>query len=153
MGAFNDNLKHYRGIKGLSGREFSELLEIGYSTYMNYENRKVQPPFEILCKMADILGVTTDILLGRTVKDDYSIPKQAGYMDKSFEKEEKELLLDIQKFYWGYLQEYMAREDADMSTVNIGIGLLRGLIYISTKFHSDRSVGPSIIPSSLSQGM
>lgn len=83
-------------------------------------------------------------------------PSGAGkgvYMDKSFEKEEKELLLDIQKFYWGYLQEYMAREDADISAVNMGIGLLRGLIYISTKFHSDRSVGPSIIPSSLSQGM
>ena len=79
--------------------------------------------------------------------------KKGAYMDKSFEKEEKELLLDIQKFYWEYLQEYMAREDADISTVNMGIGLLRGLIYISTKFHSDRSVGPSIIPSSLSQGM
>ena len=75
------------------------------------------------------------------------------HMDKTFEKEEKELLLEIQKFYWEYLQEYMAREDADISTVNMGIGLLRGLIYISTKFHSDRSVGPSIIPSSLSQGM
>ena len=79
--------------------------------------------------------------------------RKGVYMDKTFEKEEKELLLEIQKFYWGYLQEYMAREDADISTVNIGIGLLRGLIYISTKFHSDRSVGPSIIPSSLSQGM
>ena len=79
--------------------------------------------------------------------------RKGVYMDKTFEKEEKELLLEIQKFYWEYLQEYMAREDADISTVNMGIGLLRGLIYISTKFHSDRSVGPSIIPSSLSQGM
>lgn len=74
-------------------------------------------------------------------------------MDKTFEKEEKELLLEIQKFYWEYLQEYMVREDADISAVNMGIGLLRGLIYISTKFHSDRFVGPSIIPSNLSQGM
>ena len=82
MGVFNNNLKHYRKVKGLSGREFSELLEIGYSTYMNYENRGNQPPFEILCKMADILGVTTDILIGRTVKDDYSILKQAGYIVK-----------------------------------------------------------------------
>ena len=61
-------------------------------------------------------------------------------MDKSFEKEEKELLLDIQKFYWEYLQEYMAREDADISTVNIGIGLLRGLIYISTKFQFEKEI-------------
>lgn len=61
-------------------------------------------------------------------------------MDKSFEKEEKELLLDIQKFYWEYLQEYMAREDADISTVNMGIGLLRGLIYISTKFQFEKEI-------------
>lgn len=78
---------------------------------------------------------------------------KGAYMDKSFEKEEKELLLEIQKFYWGYLQKYMAQEEADISAVNMGIGLLRGLIYISTKFHSDKSVGPSIIPSSISQGM
>ena len=80
MGVFNNNLKHYRKRKGLSGREFSELLGIGYSTYMNYENRGNQPPFEILCKMADILGVTTDILIGHTAQDDYSILKQAGYI-------------------------------------------------------------------------
>lgn len=80
MGVFNNNLKHYRKRKGLSGREFSELLGIGYSTYMNYENRGNQPPFEILCKMADILGVTTDILIGRTMQEEYSILKQAGYI-------------------------------------------------------------------------
>lgn len=82
MGVFNNNLKHYRKRKGLSGREFSELLGIGYSTYMNYENRGNQPPFEILCKMSDILGVTTDILIGHTAQDDYSILKQAGYIVK-----------------------------------------------------------------------
>lgn len=80
MGVFNNNLKHYRKRKGLSGREFSELLGIGYSTYMNYENRGNQPPFEILCKMADILGVTTDILIGRTMQEEYSILKQSGYI-------------------------------------------------------------------------
>lgn len=65
MGVFNENLKHYRKNKGISGRELSQLLKISYSTYMNYENRKNQPPYEILCKIADILEVTTDNLLGR----------------------------------------------------------------------------------------
>lgn len=65
MGVFNENLKHYRKNKGISGRQLSQLLKISYSTYMNYENRENQPPYEILCKIADILEVTTDNLLGR----------------------------------------------------------------------------------------
>ena len=78
MNTFNKNLKHYRKLKGLSGRELSQLLQVAYSTYMNYENSKNQPSYEVLCKMADILGITTDMLLGREY-DYYQPIKQAGY--------------------------------------------------------------------------
>lgn len=78
MNTFNKNLKHYRKLKGFSGRELSQLLQVAYSTYMNYENSKNQPSYEVLCKMADILGVTTDMLLGREY-DYYQPIKQAGY--------------------------------------------------------------------------
>lgn len=78
MNTFNKNLKHYRKLKGFSGRELSQLLQVNYGAYQHYENRASQPPFDVLCKIADILGVTTDMLLGREY-DYYQPIKQAGY--------------------------------------------------------------------------
>ncbi len=67
--SFNKNLKHYRKLKGFSGLELSRLLHVAYSTYMNYENSKNQPSYEVLCKIADILQVSTDELLGHKLEE------------------------------------------------------------------------------------
>ena len=67
MGVFNENLKHYRKNKGISGRQLSQLLKISYSTYMNYENKKNQPSLQLVCKMSDLLNLSTDKLLGHEV--------------------------------------------------------------------------------------
>ncbi len=73
-----DNLRMYRQKLGISARKMAELLRVNYGAYQHYENRGNQPPYEVLCKMADILGVTTDMLLGREY-DYYQSIKQAGY--------------------------------------------------------------------------
>ncbi len=73
-----DNLRIYRQKLGISARKMAELLQVNYGAYQHYENRGNQPPYEVLCKMADILGVTTDMLLGREY-DYYQPIKQAGY--------------------------------------------------------------------------
>lgn len=75
---FKYNLRIYRQKLGISARKMAELLQVAYSTYINYENSRHQPSYEVLCKMADILGVTTDMLLGRDY-DYYQPIKQAGY--------------------------------------------------------------------------
>lgn len=86
-----DNLRYYRQKMGISAKKMSELLQVTYGAYQHYENRGNQPPLEVLCKMADILGVTTDTLLGRTANDKYSIIAQSGYTVKKIDTERIEI--------------------------------------------------------------
>lgn len=46
-------------------QEFCAAADISFSTYQNYESGKRVPTAEILVKLADFYGVTTDYLLGR----------------------------------------------------------------------------------------
>lgn len=69
MNTFNANLKKIRMETGIAGKKIAEKLGISYSAYMNYENRASQPPFDVLCKIADILQVSTDELLGHKLEN------------------------------------------------------------------------------------
>lgn len=62
---FNVNLKKYRKEKGLTATQFAELLGIKYLTYRNYEGGSTEPKYETLIKIADLLDVSLDELLGR----------------------------------------------------------------------------------------
>ena len=46
-------------------RDIADQLHIDRSTYSYYERGKTNPPLDILIKLADYFGVTTDYLLGR----------------------------------------------------------------------------------------
>lgn len=62
---FQDNLKKYREKAGYSSaKDFAKLLGVPYTTYMGYENKGSEPKYDLLIKIAEILGVTTDELLG-----------------------------------------------------------------------------------------
>jgi transcriptional regulator with XRE-family HTH domain len=63
---FNERLKEARTKKGLKGREMAELLGVSYSTYSKYESTERKPDIDMLARIADVLSVSTDYLLGRT---------------------------------------------------------------------------------------
>ncbi len=63
--AFQENLKYYRERAGYkSAKDFAKELGIVYQTYMGYENKNAEPKYDLLIRIADKLGVTTDELLG-----------------------------------------------------------------------------------------
>ncbi len=65
--SFQENLKYYRERAGYkSAKEFANTLGIPPNTYVGYEVRGREPKFDTLCKIADLLEVSTDDLLGRT---------------------------------------------------------------------------------------
>ncbi len=65
MPQFQENLKQIRIEKGFkTAKDFAAMLDIPYTTYINWENKGREPDFETLCKIADALHVTTDELLG-----------------------------------------------------------------------------------------
>lgn len=61
-----ERLCELRKKKGLTQEEFSALINISRPTYAQYEIDRRQPDYEILQRIADFHGVTTDYLLGRT---------------------------------------------------------------------------------------
>lgn len=63
--SFQENIKYYREKAGYSARSFAEKLNIPYTTYLAYEKTEREPKYSLLIKIADILNVSLDDLLGR----------------------------------------------------------------------------------------
>ena len=58
-------LRQWRKRLGYTQQEMADFLMVHRTTYTKYELGVVDPPLEVLCRMADLLGCTTDALLGR----------------------------------------------------------------------------------------
>lgn len=61
---FFENLKEARIASGLSQKEVAEQLGVAKSTYSLYESGRREPDVERIKKLAQILGVSSDALLG-----------------------------------------------------------------------------------------
>ena len=64
MEILQNRLTDLRLKEGLLQRDVADTLHIHRSTYSYYERGKTNPPLDILIKLADYFGVTTDYLLG-----------------------------------------------------------------------------------------
>lgn len=63
---FQENLRHYREKAGYTqSKDFAKVLGIPYPTYVGYESQGREPKYNTLKKIADLLNVSTDELLGR----------------------------------------------------------------------------------------
>lgn len=79
-----DVLKSLRKSNGFKTmQDFCEESGISFSTYQNYETGRRVPTVEILVKIADFYGVTTDYLLGRE-------PAPDPFADLNLNKESEE---------------------------------------------------------------
>lgn len=62
---FNKKLNEIRKSKGITAQQMADLLCINIRSYRAYESADRSPNIEILVKIADILDVSTDVLLCR----------------------------------------------------------------------------------------
>lgn len=62
---FGESLTEIRKSKGISRKDFAEQLEIPYTTLRNYETGQREPGHKLLIKMASLLSVSVDHLIGR----------------------------------------------------------------------------------------
>ncbi len=65
MEALNENIRALRLQTGMSQVELAEKIGVSKQCVSNWENDNVAPSVEMLMKLADLFGVTTDALLGR----------------------------------------------------------------------------------------
>lgn len=61
---FAERLRAAREKAGYSGKELAAALGIKYNSYMSYENQGKEPRQETLVKIAQLLHISTDELLG-----------------------------------------------------------------------------------------
>lgn len=61
---WNDKLKEARIEKGISQQETANRIGISRGCYSNYELGSREPPFEIIVKICNVLGISADYLLG-----------------------------------------------------------------------------------------
>ena len=58
-------LRQWRKKRRYTQQEMADFLMVHRTTYTRYELGVIDPPLEVLCRMADLMGCTTDALLGR----------------------------------------------------------------------------------------
>ena len=74
---FGERVSELRKDRGLKQKDLATQLNVAVSTVSNYETDSHEPDLENLCKIADLLGVSTDYLLGRTdIKIDINTLKE-----------------------------------------------------------------------------
>lgn len=64
MTEFATKLREIRKQRNLSGSQFAKMLGIAQTTYSSYETGKVEPTISTIAKIATVLNVSSDILLG-----------------------------------------------------------------------------------------
>lgn len=61
-----ENIRNLRIDGGYTQKQIAEYLHIKQNTYSQYEIGVLNYPVEVIIKLADFYGVSTDYLLGRT---------------------------------------------------------------------------------------
>jgi len=64
-----ENMRNVRRAKGLTMRELGERVGVAEVTISSYENGRREPPLDVLCKIADELDVSLDMLVRGKEKD------------------------------------------------------------------------------------
>lgn len=79
MNIFGENLKKHRIMLGLSQKEFGQLLELKQTTIANYENGLRFPKGDNLQKIAFLLNVSIDMLIGNKEKGQVVVTSSEMY--------------------------------------------------------------------------
>ena len=63
---FPERFRYLRKSKNLAQSQLANLIGVDRSTISSYESNIRQPSLDTLSRIADVFGVSTDYLLGRT---------------------------------------------------------------------------------------
>lgn len=128
--AFQENLIKLRKKAGYSARSFSKVLNIPYTTYLAYEKTDREPKYDLLIKIANILNVSVDELIGKISNNkDERLKQDIDILLSPFENEICEYTLKVVSisdttvkfFFDNVLSSYYFCMDKDTLIKNIAI--------------------------------
>ncbi|HAC1783246.1 TPA_asm: helix-turn-helix domain-containing protein [Listeria monocytogenes] len=109
---FGNRLKQLRKNNNKTQEDISKILGISRGAYSHIENGRNEPDMETIVKLANIFGVSTDYLLGRS--NNGFIDKIAAHIDSNATEEEMEEIL-------AYIEEkrkkYANEEEIDITDI------------------------------------
>lgn len=73
MESLGEKIRRYRSSIKMTQQDFAYRLGVTGASVSAYENGTRTPSFDVLVRIANILGVTTDDLLGRKKSNDITI--------------------------------------------------------------------------------
>ncbi len=85
--SFAENLKRIREELRISQADLARELGISYQTYNGYETKGNEPKYDLFVKIANILCVTTDELLGAKPPEDNWLELRRIFDNHGFEVE------------------------------------------------------------------
>ena len=97
MENFGDNLRRIREEKGVSMKKAASDMGIPYTTYLSYEYGRREPSIEMLLKLSEYYGVSTDELLGINKETPEDVPIENVYqflLESGFVSEGEDLSED-----------------------------------------------------------
>lgn len=110
-----ENLKSARKKSGMTQQEVADAIGVVQSAYKNYEQGNREPKGEMLVKLADLYGVTTDYLLGRNTEEAPPIDKLASDFNMSaLEKKILDNYLSLPKAMRGDLMDFLEKSVTEL---------------------------------------
>ncbi len=113
----NEILKSLRQAKNLTQAEAAAQLDVSLSSYQKYEREKnsVIPSLDVLLRLADFYGVTTDYLLGRSTGEPDTLDTLAAEFNMSaLEKKIVDNYLSLSPDMRGDLMEFLRKTVAEV---------------------------------------
>ena len=81
-------MREYRKRSGLTMKRLGELVGASEASISQYETGRVEPDIELMTKIADVLGISVDNLIGRTEEPEVDTPvtDEARILAKGIDK-------------------------------------------------------------------
>ncbi|EKY4039585.1 helix-turn-helix transcriptional regulator [Listeria innocua] len=109
---FGNRLKQLRKYNNKTQEDISKILGISRGAYSHIENGRNEPDMETIVKLANIFGVSTDYLLGRS--NNGFIDTIAAHIDSNATEEEME---EILAYIEEKRKEYANEEEIDITDI------------------------------------
>ncbi|EOK4613467.1 helix-turn-helix domain-containing protein [Listeria monocytogenes] len=109
---FGNRLKQLRKNNNKTQEDISKILGISRGAYSHIENGRNEPDMETIVKLANIFGVSTDYLLGRS--NNGFIDTIAAHIDSNATEEEME---EILAYIEVKRKEYANEEEIDITDI------------------------------------